>query len=60
LGVASLLPLGLLTLLWFAGRYAYKDLESYLTRDLHDDSDLREGLINRGFWNAQRRRSGPG
>ena len=51
LGLVTLAPLGMLALLWFAGRYAYKDLESYLDRRLQGDSK-GQGLTSRSFWNG--------
>ena len=53
LGLATLVPLGQLTLLWFAGKYAYKDLESYLNRRLHTAGSADSyRLTDRGFWNG--------
>lgn len=51
LGLVTLAPLGILALLWFAGRYAYKDLESYLDRRLQGDG-RGKGLTSRSFWNG--------
>lgn len=52
LGLATAVPLGLLALLWFAGRYAYKDLEAYLNRHLNGDAEYPYRLTDVSFWNG--------
>lgn len=52
LGLATLVPLGTLTLLWFAGKYAFKDLESYLNKQLHGGCDYPYKLTDQSFWNG--------
>lgn len=52
LGLATVVPLGTLTLLWFAGKYAFKDLESYLNKQLHGGCEYPYRLTDQSFWNG--------